>query len=32
MWFLPRERALGKITALEQAARVLRGQAWPAQG
>lgn len=26
MWFLPRERALGKITALEQAARVLRGQ------
>lgn len=25
MWFLPRERALGKIVALEQAARVLRG-------
>jgi 5-methyltetrahydropteroyltriglutamate--homocysteine methyltransferase len=25
MWFLPRERAFGKIAALEQAARVLRG-------
>jgi 5-methyltetrahydropteroyltriglutamate--homocysteine methyltransferase len=26
MWFLPRERALGKITALEQAARTLRNE------
>jgi 5-methyltetrahydropteroyltriglutamate--homocysteine methyltransferase len=26
MWFLPRERALGKARALEAAARVLRGQ------
>ena len=27
MWFLPRERALGKIQALELAAQTLRGQA-----
>jgi 5-methyltetrahydropteroyltriglutamate--homocysteine methyltransferase len=27
MWFLPRDRALGKIAALEQAAQVLRRQA-----